>query len=360
MRRLLIGGKAFTATGLVLFLVAGGLVATVGLAAASGRTITVSPSSDLQPGQQVTLRGKGFARLSLGAILECNITPGEPVYAFILHGDSQTVPVGCTSPRRKRTSSRGVLGPVNLTVETGTLGAADPGMDSAGNQAATDSALYPCPPTADQIATGGSCVFESSDNRGQLATIPVTFFTSGGTTSTTTTTQVGCDPSPVTVTGTNPSLTPPGTPTLTVNPGTCLVGGTIVSLTGSGYVANSLGLSFECNSDPDQPTVDIGGGSIPVSCSNPYTAPGTDLITTSSTGALGPAPFTVIQGVVGPPCDPNACTTDSSGGSPTADAADYPCPPTPAQVAKGDHCEIVVGDAGGDSVEVPISYDTLP
>lgn len=356
MRRLLLSRKAVSTTVLVLFLVAGGLVATIGLAAASGRSLTVSPSDNLQSSQPVAVTGTGFTHRSLGAVLECNLTQGEPLYSFTFHGVPQTVPVGCTRPKRTRTSASGVLGPLSLDVVTGTLGAADAGTDSAGNPASVDSALYPCPPTTAQIAAGASCVIEFRDNRGQVATTPVSFFDQGGTTTTVTPCEL-----PVTGIGTNPNLTPPGTPTLTMSPGACLVGGTVVSLTGSGDVANSVGSFLECNSDPDQPTVDLLGHPIPVSCSNPIAqTPGPGLVTTLSNGGLGPYDFTIVQGVVGPPSAPTACTTDSSGGSPIADAADYPCPPTPAQVAAGDICLIDFHDAGGDVVSVPIYFASSP
>ena len=64
--------------------------------------------------------------------------------------------------------------------------------------------------------------------------------------------------------------------------------------------------------------------------------------------------WVVVGGTIGPPCGPAPAAvtcpaTDSGGVSPTADAANYPCPPTPAQQAKGDVCQITYGDIDNDS-----------
>jgi hypothetical protein len=115
----------------------------------------------------------------------------------------------------------------------------------------------------------------------------------------------------------------------------------------------------ECNNDPGQPTVDLLSATVPVSCTNPLANP-PGLLSIPKTGILGPVSFTVSDGTVGPPCGPNNCTgaagTDSAGGDPTTDAAAYPCPPTPAQVADGGTCVVIVGDIGDDSVAVPVSF----
>ena len=122
------------------------------------------------------------------------------------------------------------------------------------------------------------------------------------------------------------------TPTLTVAPSTGLqpTGSTAVTVSGSGYAASSLGGISECNSASGQPTIEVAGNAVPVSCSNPLNA----ITTTSGSGDLGPYPFTVTTGTVGPP----ATGTDSSGGDAATDAAKYPCPPTTAQQAAGDTC----------------------
>ena len=72
--------------------------------------------------------------------------------------------------------------------------------------------------------------------------------------------------------------------------------------------------------------------------------------------------FTVVEGQTGPPCGgsptvPCDSPNDSSGGSPSADAAAFPCPPTTAQTAAGVTCVMAVGDLGGDKVAIPISFN---
>jgi hypothetical protein len=69
----------------------------------------------------------------------------------------------------------------------------------------------------------------------------------------------------------NPTFTTSsgGPPTLTADPGTCLSGGTPISVTGLGYDASSLGILLQCNNAPDQPTVSRPAPiseTVPVSC----------------------------------------------------------------------------------------------
>ena len=74
----------------------------------------------------------------------------------------------------------------------------------------------------------------------------------------------------------------------------------------------------------------------------------------NSSGNLGPVSFTVTTGTVGPP---STTGTETGGsGNPTADAANYPCPPTPAQQAAGASCFIAFGDFAGDQATAPISF----
>jgi hypothetical protein len=366
MARLRFGPRALTVTGLVMFLVGGLLVAPVALAAASGPSIKVVPHARLKQGHHVVVTGTGFIHLSHGALLECNTADGEPTDLVPVHGVLHAVGVGCTPPLSTTTSTWGRLGPVTLTVETGTIGAADPGVDSAGNAASADAASYPCPPTPSQEIEGVTCAFEFIDNKGQTATGAVSFnppttpTTTTSTTSTTTTVTIppGCNPVSVTDSGVNTSVTPNTTPTITMNPGTCIVDGIVVTLTGTQLVRDVPGTFLECNSDPNQPTVDSLGSPIPVSCTDPLGGTqGPGVVTTSATGTLGPDHFTIDTGTVGPPCGPSSCPgTDSAGGNPVTDAASYPCPPTPAEQSAGDVCQIVFGDEADDAVDVPITF----
>jgi len=135
---------------------------------------------------------------------------------------------------------------------------------------------------------------------------------------------------------------------LTVTPQTNLSNGQSISVSGSGFAASSEGSILECNSDPNQPTVTVAGNQVPVSCTNPLST----LVSTSSSGALPTTTFVVHTGTVGPP----GTGTDSSNGSAATDAAKYPCPPTAAQIAAGDSCEITFGDANNDDVSQNISF----
>ena len=147
--------------------------------------------------------------------------------------------------------------------------------------------------------------------------------------------------------------------TLTVSPDSGLSGGSVVNVSGSGFAKNSIGNILECNSDPNQPTVMDGSpvnSAIPVSCTAPSYSM---LVDTSSEGGVSTT-YTIVQGTTGPPCGPSAAAscpaTDSAGNSPSADAADYPCPPTTAQQAAGDTCTLSYGDESGNSATAAIYF----
>ncbi len=154
--------------------------------------------------------------------------------------------------------------------------------------------------------------------------------------------------------------------TMTGSPTTGLSNGSAVTLTGSGFAKSSIGNVLECNSDASQPQVMVGGvvnNTISVSCTAPSLSA---LVTTTATGTLSTV-FHVVEGTVGPPCGPSPAAAtcpakDSAGNSPTADAALYPCPPTPTQQAAGDVCTLTFGDEANDSASVNILFgsETLP
>jgi hypothetical protein len=159
------------------------------------------------------------------------------------------------------------------------------------------------------------------------------------------------------------------TPTLTVTPSTGLQpqGSTTVSVSGSGLTPASPGALLECNdygvtggvaATPSQPTVLIApGDSAPVSCGPPPLAAGAPNFFVggaNASGNFGPVSFTVTTGTVGPPSTTGAETGGS--GNAAADAANYPCPPTPAQQAAGASCFIAFGDLAGDQVTANISF----
>jgi hypothetical protein len=147
---------------------------------------------------------------------------------------------------------------------------------------------------------------------------------------------------------------------LTASPNTGLTNGQTVTVTGSGFAKSSIGDVVECNSDPSQPTVALPSPiseTVPVSCSAPDLA---KLINTDANGGVSTT-YAVISGTVGPPCGPSPAattcpSTDSAGNSPTADAPLYPCPPTAAQQAAGDTCNLSYGDAAGESGKATIAF----
>jgi hypothetical protein len=267
-------------------------------------------------------------------VMECNVTPGEPTISVTVGHYQRSVPVGCSAPRVSRTSRAGTLRPTPFPVTTGIVGPAALGQDSAGNDAAVDAASYPCPPAPSQ--TQSYCVIEVLNGR-KSAPSATLGFSSIATT---------CVP----VTSSAPGN---GTAVASVFPGSCLQGGTIVQVTASGLNPDDFGALLECNLTPNQPKVYTLGSEVPVGC----TPPENGVFTSTSAGTLA-QDFTIGTGTIGPP----ATGTDSSGGSATADAANYPCPPTSAQVAAGNACGVVLGDEAteqgdaGDQVVVPITF----
>jgi hypothetical protein len=187
---------------------------------------------------------------------------------------------------------------------------------------------------------------------------PTTTTTTTTTTTipTSTTTTQPCSPTSLTV--------PSGSESITADPDTCIEPGTVVTLTGSGLPHSNIAAFLQCNDDPNQPTVLDEGNQVPIGCSNPVVKadgrPG--LVVTTSTGTIS-VTFTIVGGTVGPPCGPSSCTgaaaTDSSGGSPFTDAVNYPCPPTPAQagLTPADICNIQFGDAAGDNITIPLTFN---
>jgi hypothetical protein len=149
---------------------------------------------------------------------------------------------------------------------------------------------------------------------------------------------------------------------LTVTPSTGLSAGTMVAVTGSAYTPNSIGNLIECNNAPNEPTVQLGSpinSPLGVGCTAPSL---TQLVQTDASGNIkAGTTFKVAAGTIGPPCGaaPAAVTcpaTDSGNVSPTADAANYPCPPTPAQQAAGVTCVLNYGDAAGDAGVATLTF----
>ena len=162
-------------------------------------------------------------------------------------------------------------------------------------------------------------------------------------------------------TTTTTSATKKPTAALEVSPDSGLVNMQTVSVTGSGFTAGSPGNMLECNADPKQPTVALPApvnSTVSVGCSAPSTSA---LATTTSTGTLSTT-YKIVQGTVGPPCGSSGAlvaqcpATDSTGTAPAADAAAYPCPPTPTQQAAGISCVLTFGDAAGETASSRIAF----
>ena len=376
-----ISPRIVVATAALLVLSGAGVLTLAAEAGASG-TLAVAPSTGLTDGQSVTVSGSGFTASSTGAVIECSNASPQPTVTVL----GNAVPVSCTNPLSglKTTGGDGSLASFGFTVHTGVVGPPGSGTDSDGNSAATDAANFPCPPTAAQITAGASCVIAFGDQGGDQSTFPIAFSTtttttttttSGSTTtsttsgSTTTSTTSGSTTTSSTTTTTQPcnakSATSGGSPSLTVNPGTCLNGGTKVTVTGSGFTKGAAGAVLECNNDKSQPTVSLPAPvsqSVPVSCSGISV---TGLVTVAADGSISTT-FSIISPTPGPPCgasDLVTCpTTDSGGTAPATDAANYPCPPTAAQTAAGDSCVLAFGDSSSSDpqVTVPISFVPAP
>ena len=149
--------------------------------------------------------------------------------------------------------------------------------------------------------------------------------------------------------------------TLSVSPDSGLTGGQSVTVTGSGFAKSSIGNILECNNAPNEPTVALGSpvsSNVPVGCTGPSL---TQLVTTNSSGDVSSS-YKVSMGTIGPPCGASGdiitkCpSTDSAGLSPSADAANFPCPPTAAQLAAGVTCQLSYGDEAGDSASANIAF----
>jgi hypothetical protein len=197
--------KRFFLAGCVLL--TSGVMGTLTFAGTAGAAsaITVSPTTGLDLGSVVRVTGTGFQDSATDSILECNDDPNQP--------SINALPVGCSNPliHVVETTAAGDLGPFQFTVVQGTVGPPATGKDSAGNPASTDTVLYPCPPTPDQVAAGDSCEIQFPDQAG--APSQEISFGPAVTTSTDTTTTTSTTPTTTAVTAPTSSdvVTPTGT-----------------------------------------------------------------------------------------------------------------------------------------------------
>lgn len=338
--------------GAAALVVGGALLGTSIAASAAGPTLSVAPntvSSTAIIG--IVPTGSGYPSKTTGAGLICPIVAGEPT---VVLGSLGSWPVGCET-YSLQSSAAGALKSTSFPLVSGKViaswGATT--TDSSGGNANKDALNYPVPPYADEHGTVEVyATFGASASVQGSAALTFSFVTTGSTTTsspTTTSTTAPCKAVSKTASATT------GKGTVTVDPATCLVNGTVVNVTATGLTAKDTGSVLECNTDKSQPTVLVFDvEQVPVSCSSVAA----DVFSTG-TGDYS-TKFTVAEGVVGPP----GTGTDTAGNSASADAAKYPCPPTAAQIAAGDQCVIAVGDEAvapskvGDQIAVPISFNT--
>ena len=247
----------------MLSLTGGGTLVVLGAATASGAATTpklsVSPSTGLTKGEAVKVTGSGFAKSSIGNILECNDDPAQPTVALGSPVNS-SVPVSCIAPSLSKLVSTDKNGNVSATFDvlTGTTGppcgpspdaVTCPAKDSAGRAPATDAAKYPCPPTTAEETAGDACELTYGDETGESAgaivlfgteTPPTSSTTSTSTSSTSTTSSTTTTTSATTTstTTTTSSTTTTTTPTTSVT--TTQVTPTSVTLGPSGSVADNV------------------------------------------------------------------------------------------------------------------------
>lgn len=348
--------------GVAALAIGGALVGSAVVASAGTPTLTFQPNSNVGSGSNpVLVTASGFSKKATGGMAECSTASGQPTISVSSLAGSTAVPVSCSNGNPQSTNAKGKF-TAGFTIISGVTGPPATGTDSSGGQATTDAQNYPCPPTAAQQAAGATCEVEYFDTDGESAGQAIDF-NFNSTTTTPPTTVPGCTPASKSVTATNSKTG--ASATVTVDPATCLVGGMTTMVTATGLAANSEGAILECSNVPNQPGILLAGQFVPVSCSP------VSIFSTTASGNVAPADqaFTVLEtspsfevGGKNSGTEQNSATDTSCTGACTgnlaADAANYPCPPTAAQVTAGDTCTITVGDLGGDAVTVPISFNT--
>jgi hypothetical protein len=156
-------------------------------------------------------------------------------------------------------------------------------------------------------------------------------------------------------------------PTISISNPNGLLDGQLVSVEGTGFSTTNGTAEYgmetpvfavECSNVPGQPTVNSGFGfALPVSCDFPtneseYPFGNSIWQWLDSNGNVESIPFVVHTGIVGPP----GLGIDSAAHNAAADAALYPCPPTPSQQAGGASCELTLIDGNGVSASAPINF----
>ena len=295
------------------------LLSYAGIASAAA-ALVVSPDTGLTNGQSVTVSGSGFADSAAGAVLECNNDPGQPTVEV---AGVEQAPVGCTDPLTTivSTDASGNVPSTPFTVVTGTIGPPAAGTDSAGNDAATDAALYPCPPTPAQITAGDSCVIAFGTLGGSEVQAPITFEGQGGGTTTTTAAPTTTTIAPTTTTtgggGTTTTTTShPTTTTTTIAP-------TTTTTSGGGSTTTTTSHPTTTTTEPPTTTTTSGGGSTTTTTSGGSTTTTTSggATTTSSSTTSTTAPTT---GANSTGSGTSSSTTTPTTAKPTTTASTTP------------------------------------
>jgi hypothetical protein len=144
-----------------------------------------------------------------------------------------------------------------------------------------------------------------------------------------------------------------GTPTLSFSPNTGIPASApnqAVFVTVAGFTGHAKGGLSQCNVSPSEPTIldATTGEQEPVSC-QPFVP-----IKTNAKGHLPTTGYGIQAGFNGPP---DSGTDSVNNGDAATDAANYPCPPTAAQVAAGGVCNLVFTDTLGETASEAIVYN---
>ena len=171
-------------------------------------TITVTPSTGLVNGQKVTVTANGLKSSSVGSIEECSDVPTPtPQPTVSIYGNA--TPVSCTAPVVLSTSATGTISST-FTIIEGITGPPATGTDSNNVSATTDAGLFPCPPTAAQIAAGYSCQIVYGDIGGDSPSQNIAFASQASTATTSTTSTTSTTTTTPTTTATKLVNTGPG------------------------------------------------------------------------------------------------------------------------------------------------------
>lgn len=295
-------------------------------AAAAAPTISVSQTTGLLDGQLLLATGSGFTPGLTADVVECSDVPGQPTVTL----DGFAVAVSCNSPlngsgypfNNPAVPSVSPDGTVNTSfvVHTGIVGPPTLGIDSSGHSSAADAALYPCPPTPSQQAAGASCELTLGDTEGVSASVPVSFA------------------APVST-----------TPSISVSPSSGLSDDDVVTVHGAGFTPDSPWLAIECNLTPGEPAGAEGAPNLPIGCDDAAAVP-------SSAGEGLGGPMFPTSYVTDPSGEMNT-TLEIAEGNIGGDkqSSAYPCPPSPANLAAGGSCAVLVEDAAGEQARFTVA-----